>query len=106
MGDNEINKTQKVFDKRIELRNANTLKPYVQMRRHIELVPIFYKRNSNKTRNCIAQSAHSVNFLNEITDKTNNIEQNHIYDDDYYQAGDHKLQSEFQVSSNITLIST
>lgn len=31
------------------------------------MVPIFYQRNSRKTRNCIAQSVHAVNFLSEST---------------------------------------
>lgn len=33
--------------------------------KHKELVPVFYQRNPNKTRNCIAQSSHAIAVAQE-----------------------------------------
>lgn len=59
------------YDSKVELTNASTLRPYLRMQKHFELVPIFYKRNPKKTRNSLAQSIHSIHYINEMNLKKN-----------------------------------
>ncbi len=66
---------RKPFDSKVPLTNAKTLRPYMKLRnKFVELVPIFYKRNPKKTRNSLAQSIHSIHFLNEMDTKNIDME--------------------------------
>ena len=71
--------TKKPFDSKVTLTNATTLRPYMRLRnKFVELVPIFYKRDPKKTRNSLAQSIHSIHFLNEVASKSNVQEDDQI----------------------------
>lgn len=51
-----------------QLENAKTLKPYINHRqKQVQLVPIFQQRNPNKTRNYIAQSMHTAQYMSDHT---------------------------------------
>jgi hypothetical protein len=62
---NVIPRQRQQFDRKIVLSNAHTLRPYVRKRRQVQMIPIFYQRNPNKTRNSVVASMSTVNFIQE-----------------------------------------
>jgi len=55
-------------ERKIQLLNAKTLKPYIKTRRMTHLVPIFNQRNPLKTRNAIANSLYALKMQEEIAE--------------------------------------
>ena len=66
------------------------------MRKQFDLVPIFYKRNPKKTRNSLAQSIHSIHYMNEMSQKRDQSIQEEQYED-----GDASFRSRPKANSGI-----
>lgn len=55
--------------RRIELSHVKTIRPSL-VPKHRDLIPVFYQRNPNKTRNYIAHSLHAISLVQEERSKS------------------------------------
>ncbi|CDW85500.1 UNKNOWN [Stylonychia lemnae] len=62
--------------RKIALMNAQTLKPYLHLKKQRDLVPIFYQKDPQKTRNFIANSIQMMKLNGEVDiDQINLLQQ-------------------------------